>query len=81
MTFTELHSNIINMITVHPQYIVNSEGQKVSVILSIQEFKSLLQHLEELDDIRLYDNAKKGKQEFIDIHQAFKEIEESRKTG
>ena len=69
------------MVQVHPQYIINSEGKKVSVILSIQEFKALLQQLEELDDIRLYDNAKKGKQEFIDIHQAFQEIEESRKTG
>ncbi|MFN2261897.1 MAG: hypothetical protein ABR595_07540 [Psychroflexus sp.] len=36
-------------------------------------------NLEELEDIKLYDKAKQGKQEFIDAQQAFKDIEESHK--
>ncbi len=34
--------------------------------------------LEELEDIRLYDEAKKGKQEFIVAEEAFREIEKKR---
>ena len=40
----------------------------------------ILDDLEELEDIKLYDEAKKGKKEFIDVEQAFNEIEEARKN-
>lgn len=39
----------------------------------------MLANLEELEAIKLYDIAKKGKQEFVDAEEAFKEIEEARK--
>jgi hypothetical protein len=42
------------MFTVHPQYITDNTGKKISVILPIKEFKTLLEELEELEDIRLY---------------------------
>lgn len=32
----------------HPQYITNEAGERVSVILSIQEFEELLEDLEDL---------------------------------
>lgn len=38
----------------------------------------MVEDLEELEDIKLYDEAKKGKQESLDAEQAFKEIEEAR---
>jgi hypothetical protein len=38
----------------------------------------MVDDLEELEDIKLYDAAKKGKQEFIDAEEAFKEIEKKR---
>lgn len=47
------------MITVHPQYINDSNGNKSFVILPAQEFEAMLENLEELEDIRLYDEAKK----------------------
>jgi hypothetical protein len=43
----------------HPQFITDKEGKPVSVILPMNEFNSLLEELEELDDIKLYDEAKK----------------------
>ena len=46
------------MFTVHPQYITDNTGKKISVILPIKEFKTLLEELEELEDIRLYDESK-----------------------
>lgn len=47
------------MITVNPQYIKGTDGQPSWVVLPVQEFESIMEELEELDDIRLYDEAKK----------------------
>lgn len=68
------------MISVNPEYITDKKGKKVSVILPIKDFKAILEELEELDDIRLFDEAKKEDQEFLDAEEVFKEIEESRKN-
>jgi len=61
------------------QFIIDDHGKKLAVILPIKDYNKVVDDLEELEDIKLYDAAKKGKQEFIDAQQAFKEIEESRK--
>jgi hypothetical protein len=47
------------MLTVHPQFITDAKGNKISVILPVKEFEALLEELEEMEDIRLYDEAKK----------------------
>ncbi|MFA9212290.1 MAG: hypothetical protein ACEQSR_00385 [Candidatus Methylacidiphilales bacterium] len=47
------------MLTIHPQYIKDSKGKKSLVILPINEFDDLMEELEELEDIKLYDEAKK----------------------
>lgn len=47
------------MLSVHPQFITDDTGKKISVILPVKEFKTIMEELEELDDIRLYDEAKK----------------------
>lgn len=44
--------------TLHPQYITDEHGKRVSVVLPIQQWKQMLDELEELDDIRLYDEVK-----------------------
>lgn len=66
------------MFNINPQYVTDITGKKISVILPIKEFQILIEGLEELEDIRLYDKAKKDKAEFIDAKQAFKEIEKKR---
>jgi len=68
------------MIAVHPQYITDAAGNKVSVILPLNEFESLMEHLEDLDDIRLYDAAKSKSEESIDVEEAFKLIEAKRNS-
>jgi PHD/YefM family antitoxin component YafN of YafNO toxin-antitoxin module len=47
------------MLTVHPQYIKDTNGNSSLVVLPIHEFESIMEELEELEDIRLYDEAKK----------------------
>lgn len=47
------------MIKVHPQYIIDQKGQKTSVIIPVKEFEALNEELDDWDDIKLYDQAKK----------------------
>jgi PHD/YefM family antitoxin component YafN of YafNO toxin-antitoxin module len=66
------------MLTIHPQYIKDTAGKSL-VVLSKQEFDTLMEELEELEDIRLYDEAKKNDTgERIPMDQAFKMIEAKR---
>ncbi|WP_111671122.1 hypothetical protein [Algoriphagus litoralis] len=47
------------MKTINPQYINDAKGVKALVVLPVEEFDALMEELEELEDIRLYDEAKK----------------------
>ena len=47
------------MTTITPKYITDSKGKKISVVLAMKDFKAILEELEELEDIKLYDEAKK----------------------
>ena len=66
------------MVALKPQYITDNMGKKVSVVLSIDDFKGIMEELEELEDIRLYDSAKKSKEPSVPMEDAFKMIEEKR---
>jgi PHD/YefM family antitoxin component YafN of YafNO toxin-antitoxin module len=46
------------MIAIHPQYIKDSVGENL-VVLSQIEFDTLMEELEDLEDVKLYDEAKK----------------------
>ena len=67
------------MITIQPQYITDHSGNKISVILPIKNFKLIIDELDELEDIRLYDATKASKEPSIPIDEAFKIIEAKRK--
>ncbi|HET8829115.1 MAG TPA: hypothetical protein VFM79_07220 [Pelobium sp.] len=46
------------MATINPQYITDTAGKKL-VVLSVDEFETMIDELEELQDIKLYDDSKK----------------------
>ena len=46
------------MVIVHPQYITDTSGSKL-VVLSSKEFDSMIDALEELDDIQAFDDFKR----------------------
>lgn len=62
-----------------PQYITDNTGKKLSVILPLQEYQKMLDDLEELEDMRLYDEAMAGNQQSIPADEAFRRIEAKRK--
>ena len=72
--------NNMDMDTLNPQYITDKTGKKISVILPIKDFLTIMEELEELEDIKLYDEAKKSSEPSIPIDDAFKMIEANRKT-
>ena len=45
------------MNTIHPQYITDTEGNKVSVVISLAEYEQIVKQLDELDGIRLHINT------------------------
>lgn len=61
----------------HPEYIVDRNQDKKSVILPIKEWEEILLVMEEYDDIQAYDNAKNINEDIIPFNQAIEEIENS----
>lgn len=47
------------MVTIHPQFITDKAGKKIAAVLPMKEFKAILEELEEKEEIRRYDEAKK----------------------
>ncbi len=60
------------------QFVTDDHGKKLAVILPIKEYHKMLEELEELEDIKLYDEAKKSNEPSIPIDDAFKMIEAKR---
>lgn len=57
------------------QYITDSDGNKISVVVPVKEYKKLIEAWEELSDIKAYDAAKIEKSDPIEVNTAFEEIE------
>lgn len=68
------------MISLSPHFITDGQGKKISVVLPVKDFEAILEELEELEDIKLYDEAKKSNEPSIPIDDAFKKIEAKRKA-
>ncbi len=69
------------MLTLNPQFITDKKGKKISVVFSMKEYNRLLEEMEEMEDVKLYDAAKSRKNEFIPIDEAFKQIRAKRKKN
>jgi hypothetical protein len=67
------------MKVIEKQFITDKKGKQISVIIPMKDYYFILEELEELEDIRLFDKAKKKKQSFVNAEDAFKAIENKRK--
>ena len=45
------------MISLHPQFIKDSNGNNTLVVLSASEFNNIIEELEDNDDVKQYDSA------------------------
>ncbi len=57
-------------------FVVDAEGNKIGVFLPINKYNKLLEELEELEDIKLYDKVKNRKEESIPLEQYLKQRRE-----
>jgi len=64
-------------VKVNPLYITDNTGKKISVVLPVKDFEAIM---EELEDIRLYDEAKISDKPSIPIDKTFEMIEAERKA-
>jgi len=67
------------MIKIKENFLVDTKGRRVGVVLTNREYCKLLKQVEELESIRAYDAAKASGDEVIPFSQAKKEIQRSRK--
>ena len=61
------------------QFVVNERGEKVAVVISIEEYEKILEELEDLEDIRACNEAKALGQAPIPLEQALAENRRNRK--
>lgn len=62
------------------QFLTDKNGNKTAVLLPIKKYDKLLEQLEDLEDVRLYDEAKKNDDGYrISLDEVFKIIEQKRK--
>ena len=54
------------------------EGQKKAVLLSFDEWQQLMEAIEELDDIRAYDQAKQEPENLVPFEEAVRQIKAKR---
>ncbi|MBU0764816.1 MAG: hypothetical protein KJ607_08280 [Bacteroidetes bacterium] len=62
-------------------YVVDSSGKRIAVMLPIKEYERMLLELEEKEDIRLYDQVKSRDEERIPLEQYLEERKKKRKNG
>ena len=65
------------MITTHEEFIVDRDGRRKAVILPYEEWQQVCEALEEIEDVRGYDEAKRQPSDPIPFPQAVREIHES----
>jgi hypothetical protein len=66
------------MLKLKERYVVDGQGNRISVVLDIADYQELLEELEELESIRAYDAAKASGDQAIPFEQAVAQIESDR---
>jgi hypothetical protein len=62
------------MLTIHEEYLVDEQGNRKAVVVPIGEWQQVLSALEELDDVRAYDEAKSQPSDPLPFELAVKEL-------
>lgn len=61
------------------QFVTDKKGKKVAVLVPLKEYEKMLEELDELACIKMYDKVREESPEYLPIDKAFKEIEKKRK--
>jgi PHD/YefM family antitoxin component YafN of YafNO toxin-antitoxin module len=61
------------------QFIVDERGQKIAVVISIQEYREMLEELEDIEALREFEEAKASGETPVPFDEAIARIERNRK--
>jgi hypothetical protein len=61
------------------QILVDNKGKTVAVQIPINQYKKMLEIIEEMEDVKAYKKAKKNKSEWIPFEKAFAIVESKKK--
>ena len=60
------------------QYIVSESGERVAVVMSMHDYETLMEHLEDSDAVRAYDEAMAEDDVVLDFEEAMAQIDAER---
>lgn len=67
------------MLSIKERFLVDENDNRIGVVLNIEDYRLILEELEELETIRAYDEAKASGEKAVPFEQALAEIERQRK--
>ncbi|MEG3439652.1 hypothetical protein V0288_21170 [Pannus brasiliensis CCIBt3594] len=74
---TEIDPRGNSLMELKEKYVTDERGNRIAVLLDIEEYQKILEKLEELDAIKAYDNAILSEDEELPFEVAIAEIENS----
>jgi len=63
------------MVAMHPEFLVDKNNQRKAVVLPLAEWQQILDELEELEDIRAFDEAKAQGSDPVPLDEVVRKIE------
>jgi len=63
------------MVAIHPEFVIDEKNEKKAVMLPFAEWQQVMEELEELDDIRSFDEAKSRPSDTVPFEEVAKKIE------
>ncbi|MCG2768458.1 MAG: hypothetical protein ABIK79_12705 [Chloroflexota bacterium] len=63
------------MTTFKERYVVDEKGNRVGLLLDLQNYRQLIEELEEMESIRAYDTARACRDQSTLLEEAVAEIE------
>jgi hypothetical protein len=63
------------------QFLTDKKGNKTGVLLSIKQYNKLIEKLEDLEDVRLYDEAKREDDGYRISFEDYMKTRESKKSN
>ena len=66
------------MVDAKEKYVTDGQGNRVAVLLEVEEYRRLLNALEELEAIRAYDTAVAVREDAIPFDKAVEELKRDR---
>lgn len=66
------------MVNAKERYVTDGQGNRVAVMLEVEEYRRLLDALEELESIRAYDTAVAVREDAVPFDKAVEELKRDR---